>query len=171
MVEPIGDEQQRLVEEKTEHYICLAEHVYDRSFDRVSVVFDLRGRTAGMFKMVGRERCIRYNPWIFSLHFEENLRDTVPHEVTHYIAHSVYSHRRLKPHGVEWQAVMSDFDADPSVTHNLDISRVPQRSQARHPYFCGCREHLVSTTRHNRVVRKKATYRCQSCHRELVYSG
>ena len=90
VVQPIGDTEQRQVEQKTEDYICRAEAIFGRPFDRVPVLFDLKGQTAGMFKTIGTRRLIRYNPWIFSKYFEENLRDTVPHEVAHFIVHEVY---------------------------------------------------------------------------------
>ena len=56
VVEPIGDSQQRQVKEMTAHFICQAESIYNRSFERVPVLFDLRGRVAGMFKVAGRAR-------------------------------------------------------------------------------------------------------------------
>jgi SprT protein len=181
MVDPIGEAQRRQVTERTEHFMCQAEEAFELSFERIPLLFDLRGRTAGMFKVVGRERCIRYNPWIFGKYFEENLRDTVPHEVAHYVVNEIYggpgtrgwARRRwsVKPHGPEWQAVMACFGADPEVTFKLDLAGVPQRRQRTHPYQCGCREHDVSTTRHNRILRGAGRYHCRYCKGQLVYSG
>ena len=169
MVEPIADLQQAQVEARTEHFICQAEGLFSRQFERIPVLFDLAGRTAGMFKMVGRQRCIRYNPWIFAKYFDENLSDTVPHEVAHYIVHEVYGRRRIKPHGSQWQALMSQFGADAGVTFNMDLAGIPQRSQKTHPYRCDCRTHDVSTTRHNRVKRGSGRYHCRFCDGQLVY--
>lgn len=168
MVEPIGRVQQAQVLEETERYLREAEAIYQRSFDRIPVLFDLKGQTAGMFKMLGKERWIRYNPWIFAKYFEENLRDTVPHEVAHYVTHEVYAGRTGKPHGPRWQRVMAHFDADPGVTFNLDLAGVPQRRQKTHPYWCGCRAHEVSTTRHNRIVKGVGRYFCRACEGELL---
>ncbi|MCB1733052.1 MAG: metallopeptidase (SprT family), partial [Halieaceae bacterium] len=69
MVEPIGQVQQRQVLAATEALVLRSEQLFDRPFERVPVLFDLRGRAAGMFKVVGRRRWIRYNPWIFSKYF------------------------------------------------------------------------------------------------------
>ena len=99
MVEPIGEMRQGLVRQATERYICRAESIFDRQFDRIPVLFDLHGRAAGMFKSIGRERWLRYNPWIFSKYFEENLRDTVPHEVAHFVVYEVFTGRNVQPHG------------------------------------------------------------------------
>ena len=169
-VQPIGPAQQRQVEERTEQYIQQAERIYDRRFDRVPVLFDLKGRAAGMFKVIGKRRLIRYNPWIFAKYFEENLLDTVPHEVAHFIVHEVYPRRSTRPHGVAWKGLMSKFGADAGVTFDLNLDGVPQRSQRTHPYYCGCQVHEVSTTRHNRVQARRMRYHCCSCQGLLVYT-
>jgi SprT protein len=170
VVSPIGQEQRAQVLAQTEHYIREAERIYHRPFDRIPVLFDLKGQTAGMFKLAGQRRWIRFNPWIFGKYFDENLRDTVPHEVAHYIAHEVYRGRTGKPHGPRWQRVMAHFGADPGVTFDLDLEGIPQRRQRTHPYHCGCQGHEVSTTRHNRILRGTGRYYCRACNGELVYS-
>ena len=169
MIEPIGESQRREVEAMTEHYIREAEAVFGRRFRRVPVAFDLKGRSAGMFRTQGRHGIIRYNPWIFAKYFEENLHDTVAHEVAHYIVHEVFG-RRVRPHGEEWQALMTHFGATPKATFQLDLSGVPQRRQATHRYACDCRIHDVSTTRHNRVQRGVGLYHCIKCDGQLVYA-
>jgi SprT protein len=170
VVQPIGKTEQHQVEQRTEEYILLAEAIFGRRFDRVPVLFDLKGRAAGMFKIIGRQRVIRYNPWIFGKYYEENLRDTVPHEVAHFIVHEAYPRRGVKPHGRQWRDLMARFGADPGVTFDLDLDGVPQRSQKTHPYHCGCRLHEVSTTRHNRAQRRRVRYHCCRCDGLLVYA-
>lgn len=170
VVQPIGRAQQRQIEERTEEYLALAERIFARRFDRIPVLFDLKGRAAGMFKIVGRHRVIRYNPWIFAKYFDENLRDTVPHEVAHYIVHEVYPRRSTKPHGHAWKNLMAAFGADAGVTFNLSLDGVPQRSQRTHRYQCGCQIHEVSTTRHHRVQARRVRYHCCTCDGLLVYA-
>ena len=170
MIEPIGDEQKRSVLERNELYICEAERLFGRQFDRLPVLFDLRGSTAGMYKVLGKRRWIRYNPWIFAKYYEVNLADTVPHEVAHFIIDDVYG-KHAKAHGPEWKALMSRFGADPGVTFNLDLSDIPRRQQRTHAYNCQCRSHEVSSTRHNRVMRGRGIYHCRVCDGELVYAG
>lgn len=169
LIEPIGESQRRQVEAMTGHYVREAEGIFGRGFAAIPVVFDLKGRAAGMFKMIGRRSLIRYNPWIFAKYFEENLHDTVAHEVAHYIIHEVYG-RRARPHGEEWQALMTAFGAAPEATFQLDLAGVPQRRQATHRYQCSCRTHDVSTTRHNRVQRGVGSYQCIKCNGQLVYA-
>ena len=170
MIEPIDGPQKRLVLERTEHYILTAQEDFSRKFAPLPVLFDLQGSTAGMYKVLGKRRWIRYNPWIFAKYFDLNLRDTVPHEVAHYIIDELYG-RRAKPHGAEWQALMQRFNADPGVTFKLDLSGIPRRQQRTHPYVCLCGTHEVSSTRHNRVMRGKGNYLCRNCDGELVYAG
>ncbi|CAA0101439.1 Protein SprT [Halioglobus japonicus] len=169
-IQPICGAKQLQVAQRTEDYIIRAEQIFSRRFDRVPVLFDLKGRSAGMFKVIGKRRLIRYNPWIFAKYYEENLRDTVPHEVAHYIVHEVYPRRSTKPHGQAWKNLMAEFGADPDVTFDRDLDGVPQRSQRTHRYYCGCQLHEVSTTRHNRVQRRRMRYHCCSCDGLLVYT-
>jgi len=171
MIEPIGEQRRSLVREETGRFIDLAQELLERRFEPVPIHFDLRGNAAGMFKVNRRERWIRYNPWLFAKYFNENLQGTVPHEVAHYIVHEVYGSRRVKPHGVEWQALMDAFGADPEVTFRLDMEGIPRRRQRSHPYRCPCREHEISTTRHNRVLAGRGEYCCRSCGGKLVYAG
>lgn len=170
MIEPIGEELRRQVLDHTERFIVQAEQLFKRKFERIPVLFDLSGRTAGMFRVAGKKRQIRYNPWIFAKYYEENLSATVPHEVAHYIVHELYGLRSVKPHGREWLAVMNRFGADPGVTFKLDLTGVPQRRQRTHSYRCACRTHQVSTTRHNRVLRGEGSYLCRTCNVQLEYS-
>lgn len=169
VIEPIGQQQRQEVVEATEDFICRAEGFYQRQFDRIPVLFDLRGRAAGMFKVVGKKRCIRYNPWIFAKYYEENLTDTVPHEVAHFIVHEVYGDRGVRPHGQQWRTLMAGFGASDEVTFKLDLSDIPQRVQRTHPYRCDCRTHQVSSTRHNRVLKGVGRYHCRYCDGQLVY--
>lgn len=169
MIEPIGVEQRDQVLERTEYFIVSAEHLFSRRFKRIPVHFDLSGTTAGMFKLHGKRCQIRYNPWIFAKYFAENLHDTVPHEVAHYIVYAVYGERRIKPHGPEWRHVMEEFGIDPAVTFDMCLEGVPQRRQRTHRYHCGCRVHELSSTRHNRIQRRRGQYQCQVCSGLLVY--
>jgi len=169
VVQPIGNAERIRVREATESCIRHAEEIFNRRYARVPVLFDLQGSTAGMFKIVGKRSVIRYNPWIFAKYFDENLHGTVPHEVAHLIVHETYPRRGVKPHGPEWRDLMFRFGAAPQVTFDRDLEGVPQRSQKTHRYHCGCQLHEVSTTRHNRVQRRRMQYQCLTCDGTLVY--
>lgn len=161
IIEPISSAQQQQVIDETNRFIDLAAKIYGRRFKTVPVLFDLMGQAAGMYKIKGRERIIRYNPWLFAKYWHENLTATVPHEVAHYIVEQIYY--RVQPHGAEWRAVMAAFGADDSRTVDFDMAGIPQRVARTVDYCCGCRIHKLSMQRHNRVTRERAAYLCRYC--------
>jgi SprT protein len=167
LIEPIHAGQRQQVIALTTDYIHRAGEIFARSFAPIAVTFDLKGRAAGMYRVDRRQRCIRYNPYLFAKYFDDNLAVTVPHEVAHYITDCVYGMRRIRPHGAEWQALMHAFGADAKRTCNYDLEGVPVRRQRRHAYQCGCRTHQLTTRRHNQILRGRVRYYCKACGGEL----
>ncbi|MDR2877392.1 MAG: SprT-like domain-containing protein [Chromatiales bacterium] len=167
---PIDAEQRARVVAATQEWIERAGKLFQRKFPELPVLFDLRGRMAGMYRVAGERRVIRYNPWLFAKYLDDGMGVTVPHEVAHYITDLVYGFARIRPHGSEWQALMHSFGIDPraAVRHRLDLSGIPMRTQRRHLYRCDCREHQLSGVRHARVQREAARYVCRKCGAELV---
>jgi SprT protein len=166
-IEPIGLTKQQQVVVQTEHFIRLGGELLGREFDYIPVYFDLKGRTAGMYKVAGRgrriQRQIRYNPWIFAKYYENNLTVTVPHEVAHYLVDCVHGLRKVRPHGNEWKAVMNAFGVDSRATSTFDLEGIPTRRQQQVDYRCGCKEHQLGIRRHNKVSRGEANYLCRYC--------
>lgn len=159
----INNEQQAQVVRETARYIQLAETLLSRKFDDIPVLFNLRGRAAGMYKVTRQERFIRYNPWIFARYYAENLAVTVPHEVAHYITDQVHGLRNVRPHGAEWRELMRMFGADASRTALFDLEGLPQRTYRKYAYRCDCNTHQLTSRRHNRIVRDRARYYCRHC--------
>lgn len=179
---PISETQQREVIAQTEYFIRCGTELFRQDFAVIPVAFDLRGRTAGMYKVTGREkgwawskggdkpknRQIRYNPWIFAKYYEENLTVTVPHEVAHYLVDCLYGLNRgglrgVRPHGAEWKAVMDAFGVDSSVTAKFDLVGIPSRQYQQFDYRCDCKTHQIGIRRHNKVLRGEANYLCRHC--------
>jgi len=167
-ITPIGKKRQQQVLEQTRHFIGLGSELLDRRFADVPVVFDLRGRTAGMYRVKGRQRLIRYNPWIFAKYFEDGLHVTVPHEVAHYLVDCVYGIRRVKPHGPEWRKIMNAFGVDGRATARFDLEGIPVRRERQFDYHCGCQPHRLGTRRHLKIQRGEARYLCRQCGNHLV---
>ncbi len=90
LVKPIDDAQRQRVIDETTACIYKADDLFNQSFDLIPVSFDLMGRAAGMYRVRNGQRVIRYNPWLFARYFKDNLANTVPHEVAHYIVDMVY---------------------------------------------------------------------------------
>ena len=170
VVQPIGVEQQAAVITETSRRIDLASSLFNKKFIAIPVYFDLSGRTAGMYKIVGSDRKIRYNPYIFTLQFDHHLDCTVAHEVAHYVSDCLYGLGNIKPHGNEWRAIMARFGADASRTFSHSLEGVPQRRHRQIPYHCQCDEHQLGIRRHNKVLRKEAVYKCRRCRSVLMAS-
>ncbi len=167
MIEPIDDRRREQVRAHTWEFITRASRIYERNLPPVPVVFDLKGRAAGMYRTHNRSRVIRYNPYIFAKYFSDNLATTVAHEVAHYVVDVLYHADRVKPNGVEWQQVMLSLGAEPRVTGSYDLSGIPVRKQTRHDYQCDCMTHQISAARHNRILGGKAHYYCRRCQSSL----
>jgi SprT protein len=170
-IAPIDAGRQQVVRRATDSCLRRAGEICQHDFAPIPVSFDLRGRSVGMYRVRNGRRSIRYNPYIFAKFFEDNLAVTVPHEVAHYVTDMLYGLHRVRPHGVEWQAVMRSLGAEPRACCDYDLSGVPVRRQRRFTYACGCATHRLTTQRHNKVHRGEALYRCRRCGVPLVFAG
>jgi len=164
--------QREELRQRTQELIRRAAKELGLPLAEVPVRFDLRGSQAGQFRM-GDFPLIRYNDALAAVHYAGFLAQTVPHEVAHYVVHLLSGRRRRRPepHGREWQRVMQMLDAAPERCHRFDLAGIEVRRQQRHRYRCGCREHDLSTTRHNRVRQGTASYRCRTCGETLLPSA
>ena len=167
LIEPINVQCERKVRTATADFIRRASRIYSQDLPIIPILFDLKGRAAGMYRVHGSNRVIRYNPYLFAKYYDDNITTTVPHEVAHYVVDILYGAHRARPHGAEWQQVMLALGVEPSVTGNYDLSGVPVRRQQRHSYQCACSIHNISTARHNKIQRGKARYYCRSCKSQL----
>ena len=166
--EPIDMSRQAQVQRATQDCVAHAAELFGRAFVTPPVQFDLSGRAAGQYRVQRGKAAIRYNPWIFARYFEDNLNETVPHEVAHFVVDQLWGLRRVRAHGAEWQSVMRALGAEPRATARYDLTGLPVRRQRRFAYRCGCRSHALTTCRHNRVQRGEARYHCRRCGQRLV---
>jgi len=176
-IAPLSTEQQKKVIAHTQTYIKQARELFDLRDKLVEITFNLKGRCAGMYRIKQRkgrlfsrpQREIRYNPFIFAKYFTDNYETTIPHEVAHYVTDMLYGLKNIKPHGSEWQAVMAAFDADASVTADYDLAGIPLKKQALFTYQCDCREHQLTSIRHNKIKKRRFQYYCNHCKQTLHY--
>lgn len=176
-ISPLSSEQQQLVIEETRAYIKQAADLFGFKDKEVEVCFNLKGRSAGMYRVrygkglifSRQQREIRYNPYIFSKYFEDNYATTIPHEVAHYVTDLIYGLKNIRPHGKEWKAVMYAFGADASVTADYDLSGIPLKKLSVFTYRCDCREHKLSSIRHNKIKKRHYKYYCNNCKQILHY--
>ena len=152
--------------EATAYWVEQAARLTGRRFALPHIRFDLKGRAAGQYRSHPHP-CIRYNLELASQQFDAFLDRTPGHEVAHYVIHQMHPGRRVRPHGPEWRKLMENLGLDPSRCHEFDMSKVPTRRQRRFPYRCRCQTHELSATRHNRIRRSQAEYRCKRCGQRL----
>ena len=179
IIVPLSAEQQQQVIYKTRAYIEQATTLFNLKDKSVEISFDLKGRSSGMYRIkyakgrifMRQQREIRYNPYIFSKYFEDNYATTIPHEVAHYVTDIIYGLKNIKPHGKEWKAVMHAFDADASVTANYDLSGIPLKQHSLFTYQCECREHQLTSIRHNKIKKRRYQYYCNYCKQTLKFKN
>jgi len=136
----------------------------------VDIRFDLRGKAAGMVRFSNTNiPIIRYNRAMLEKHRDNFLRQTVPHEVSHVVVATLYRHRAA-PHGAEWQSVMAFFGAEPRRCHQFPVDNESARRLALFSYKCACREHQLTTIRHNRIMSGQRYY-CRNCGEFLLPSS
>ncbi len=178
-IPPLSTEQKREVIQQTQNYIKQAGDLFNLNTKKIDITFNLKGRAAGMYRIkhcnnrifTRPQREIRYNAYIFSKYFFDNVATTIPHEVAHYVTDMIYGFKNIKPHGKEWKAVMQAFDADASVTANYDLSGIPLKKLPLFTYQCDCREHQLTSIRHNKIKNRSYKYYCNSCKQTLRYKS
>lgn len=172
-ITPLTADLQQQVIEETRLYIKQAVQLFDIKNAAVDITFNLKGRSAGMYRVrrhiIRNTREIRYNPYIFSKYFTDNFKTTIPHEVAHYVSDILYGLNNIRPHGKEWKAIMQAFGANASVTANYDLTGIPLRNRTLFTYRCGCREHQLGIIRHNRIKKNHGQYYCNACKQVLSF--
>lgn len=136
-----------------------AEAFYLKSFQRPEVSLNLRGRSAGVAEL--QKNRLRFNPVLLEENQSAFLAEVVPHEVAHLLAWQLHG-RGIRPHGREWQAIMSQvFALQPRTTHSFDVTRAAQQGYI---YQCGCKgkQHALTLRRHNKI-RRGHQYACRHC--------
>jgi SprT protein len=145
-------------------------------FPQVGCTLFTGRRAAGL--AFGYEHRISINEVLLAENPEPMLRDTVAHEFAHVVVWWNYLQQgraaapgaltQPRGHGVEWQSTMRElFAVEPSRCHSFDTSNTGSRSQRRWAYRCGCRRHLLTTSKHRRAVAGKR-YACLDCNSALA---
>jgi SprT protein len=141
---------------------------------KIDIRWDLKGRVAGQF-------CWRMEYYWFNVNLvlaKENLEDylaqTVPHEFSHYIAHTNWkksggTYKRPPSHGWEWKRIMLNvFKREPERCHSYDTTSVARKTN-RFEYTCGCMKHFLTSMRHRKLQIYSRQYRCAKCKSYLTF--
>lgn len=152
---------------RVEHCYQQAEAFFKRAFVRPEVSFKLRGQKAGVAHLT--ENKLRFNPQLYQENRDDFLKQTVPHEVAHMIAHQLFG-AHIQPHGEEWQLIMRGvYELAPNRCHTYAVQR---RTVNRFIYRCSCPdgEFPFSAQRHA-LVSKGRRYFCRRCKATLNFTG
>ena len=155
------------VTDRTLALLKQAERHFHLAMPTIEIRFDLRGKSAGMVRFQdGKKPVVRYNLQLLSENHESFMSQTVPHEVAHVVARELFG-ANIRPHGAEWRKVMAFFGSEATRCHEFDTTRSVSRQLHRFSYRCTCREHQLTSIRHNRVLAGQ-TYQCRICRSALT---
>ncbi|MFU8814735.1 MAG: SprT-like domain-containing protein [Pseudomonadales bacterium] len=143
-------------------------------FPQPRVIFFNRRTAAGL--ALFEHWALALNRGLFERYPEENLRETVLHELAHLTVGYARKQRLIKgrvaAHGPEWRQIMQQwFGVEPERTHKQETDHLHIRRQRRWEYLCGCQAWQISTVRHNRIHHQGREYRCLRCGDALVHAG
>jgi len=106
-------------------------------------------------------REIRLSKWYVELNNEEEVMDTILHELAHALSYERYGSRGVG-HGILWKKVCVEIGAVPKSRSKSDLNR----PKDHHKYVDAC---CGMTFRKHRL-RKNMTYSCPKCHVNLFVS-
>lgn len=152
------------IEQTVSRCLAILEEKYKRTFVRPTIVYDVKGTTAG-FAHYGKNE-IRLNVELLYTHWDDMLNNTVPHEVAHIVAGQQYGFN-IKPHGGEWQIVMLYLGLEPTRCHNYEVKKA-RVHKTPYVYLCDCKEHHVTALLHKRMLAGR-TYQCNTCKGRLYF--
>lgn len=160
---------ERIAELETIRCLQAAEQLLGIQLPSVVIRFTLSGTTAGKVRLSnGASPVINYNRLLLheqSVHF---LAQTIPHEVAHVVVWHRYG-RRARPHGAEWQRVVTLLGGQAQRCHSYPTQHLHRRHYQRIEYRCGCQSHQLTLIRHYRIIKGQG-YRCRHCQQLLARS-
>jgi SprT protein len=147
-------------------YECFSVFCTDMEKEKISVSFNLRGRSAGTFRYKQNAKGqifdieIRFNLAIAERHPEEFIERTVPHEVAHALD---FLQRGTTDHGKNWKKLCRMLGMkEVSRCHSYELEGIVKGFD----YHCACKNYILSTVRHNRIL-KGTKYTCKQCKTQL----
>ena len=151
------------VEESITRALNILEKHFDRSFERPSVIYDLKGHTAGIAKI--QDNTIRLNTELLYSHHDDMIHRTVPHEVAHIVQYVLYP--QSKSHGGEWEYIMHILGLPADRTHSYKTT-ASRKHKRPFIYLCNCGDHPVTIVLHRRM-QKGRVYHCRKCGGKLRF--
>ena len=135
----------------------------------IPIDFSLKGGCAGQAihkKISGQPVKLRFNLDIAERNLNIFLNRTCGHEIAHLL--QFMKNPNSKPHGHEWDFFCKVLTGSTMPRcHSYDTTGLKRtKTVKRYQYSCGCRNHQISTTIHNRIMGGRK-YFCKNC-KELI---
>ncbi|OCF94157.1 SprT family zinc-dependent metalloprotease [Gilliamella sp. wkB308] len=139
-------------------HLAQANQLLNMQFTEPKIIYKPKGSVAGSAFLMRWE--IQLNTMMLVDNGHIFIEEVVPHELAHLIVFKKFGN--VKPHGKEWQYVMSNILGKiPKTTHNFDVKR------DFYLYYCECQEHQLTKIRHNKVQHNNINYLCRKCGTQL----
>jgi SprT protein len=154
--------------DRVEECFQTAEKFYGKAFPRARGYEWKRNGVCGGWYQHG-SRTFMFQLDLAEANPETYLNVIVPHEVAHCIQRTVYG-LNCTPHGKEWKYVMQRvFGLRPDRCHSMDTSVTKTRQVRRWKWYCSCRDHDMTTNRHNQMNESihrngNSGRKCLKCH-------
>jgi SprT protein len=146
------------VMEKINNLECIADKIYHVKINP-KISFNVAGRIGG--KACGLTNEIRLNCQMLESNGGDFIDEVVPHEYAHLLAHKIYSHKVIKPHGIEWKNVSRNIGYIPSRTHNFEVEAAKVHKKFTYIMACGC-TFYVGNKIHTAIQNgNERNYRCR----------
>ena len=161
------------IETEVELAMAQAEMLFECKFKRIPIKCDLQGHAAGMFQFRRHRikgdvyaQCLRFNLNMSMDNGFDIFRQTIVHEVAHYIAQVLFG--TVQGHGYEWKKIMRKMGCDPARTHSYIMTQATLR-KTPFRYKCNCTTHYLSKRKHTKAL--AGYYTCTKCKEKLQPVG
>jgi SprT protein len=130
---------------------------------KIIIKINLKGsRLIGQCVKEGRKSyIIRLHAELLEKFRELYIKDVLTHEFAHAIQMELFA--KSKPHGREWKSIMESLSGTPYKKSNINYHLKNSRILKTYHYRCDCREYLITSIRHNKIIRNIMIYRCKKC--------
>lgn len=137
------------------------ESVQKRTMPTISVKYGM-GKKAG--EMRYRENEIRISGEFVDHASEDEIYNTIIHELCHFAADAIYDRRYIKAHGVHWGDLMRECGVRADRTHKV---KFPTK-RAPYEVYCQCNHFFCGPAKINRIEEynkkeNRPDFFCSSC--------
>ena len=177
----VTPELKQRINDKLKLVIARVEQKYNITVPFPTVVYALRGTTAGTANYA--TWTVDLNAGLLLQNVDEFIERTVPHEMAHLACHKIYPESHIReyigggrfskrsPHGPKWQEIMRVMGvSDITRTHSYDVSTVKQvKATSRiNPWACPCGKQFMLSTKMSNQLRTNPSARFHCRGRTLV---